>query len=288
MGPATAAVEWDRGAPAPLLSALAAGRSVIGTFVYLRDPAAVEVLAAAGLDFVIIDCEHTPRSATNVEDMIRAADACGIAALVRMPAADPSAIGLTLDSGAGGIVIPHYGRGPAPNQMMRFPPDGVRGACRTVRATRWGETAFTDYADATQRDTWLFGLIEEPAAIDDLERSLSQDRLDVIMVGPGDLALALGVPGQLRHPSVVAAIERVADIVRRHPNPPALAMHVGSPAEVERWSRAGVQIFVWGIDVTVMRAAFATLREQFDAACREKATPLWPATSPHEQPAAGG
>jgi 2-keto-3-deoxy-L-rhamnonate aldolase RhmA len=248
--------------------ALEAGEPTLGAFVYLRDPAVVEVLAAAGVDFVIIDAEHSARTAINIEEMIRAADACGVTPFVRLGAPDGQTIAMTLDCGAQGIMVSHFGRGGDEdvNALLRFPPAGRRGACRTVRATAYGGTSFSQYVRQSDGEVWLIGLIEDPETVEDLDGALSRSGVDVVMAGPGDLAAAYGFPGQVRHPRVVQAIERVASHVAAASPGPALAVYVQDAEEVRRWYETGVRIFVWDIDEAVLLRGFQSMRKHFDTA----------------------
>ena len=245
----------------------AEGDPVFGSFIYLRDPVAVEVAASAGLDFVIIDTEHSARSPLNMEEMIRAAAASGVTALVRTGSSELA--GLALDAGAHGIVVPHFGRrgdGRSPASWVRFPPRGRRGACRTVRATHYGRVSLREYADWADREVCLVGLIEDPEVIEELDEVLPTSGLDVVLPGPGDLAVALGRPGRLDDPGVIALVQRVADGVANFDAGPALAMMVSDPEQARDWYASGVRVFVCDIDESVLRTGYRGMRERFDAA----------------------
>ena len=97
----------------------------------------IEILAHAGIDFVIIDMEHCPMDMDRLAHLIRAADAAGIAPLVRVPEVDAGLIKRVLNLDVAGIVIPHGNRQSceALVRAVRYPPDGKRGACPIVRAT---------------------------------------------------------------------------------------------------------------------------------------------------------
>jgi 2-keto-3-deoxy-L-rhamnonate aldolase RhmA len=259
----------------PIRQALApGGRPVFGSFIYLRDPAAIEIAAAAGLDFVVIDAEHTARSMVNIEEMIRAADARGVTPFVRLGPSDLPAVGLLLDLGARGIVVPHFGlRSDTVDVRVRtrFAPSGERGACRTVRATEYGRVTLPDYERAAAGDVCLVGLVEDPEVIDRLDEVLASTNLDLVLPGPGDLAVALGCPGQLGDPRVVDAVARIAAAVARAEDPPALAMTIARPSDAAGWYQAGVRMFFCDIDESVLFRSYRDMRSEFDLACREPA-----------------
>ena len=55
--------------------------------------------------------------------------------------------------------------------------------------------------------------IETQEAVDAVDGYLAIDGVDVLFLGPTDLSQSLGHPGDLRHPDVLAAQERVAKAV---------------------------------------------------------------------------
>ena len=90
-----------------LRDTLTRGNVAAGPIVNFASPWFIDIVAAVGFDFAIIDCEHGPMSPAEIEPMLRAAEAGGITALVRVPANDPSTILRYLDVGAMGVMVPH-------------------------------------------------------------------------------------------------------------------------------------------------------------------------------------
>ena len=83
------------------------GNVCLGTWLFLPSPDVVEIIGLAGLDFVVIDMEHSPITYENTSSMIVAAESKGIAPYVRISELSASHILRTLDTGAHGIQIPH-------------------------------------------------------------------------------------------------------------------------------------------------------------------------------------
>ncbi len=94
----------------PLRAALRAGRTVTGIICFTGSPMLVEVMAAARVDFVLLDMEHSPLDLDGAAHCIRAAAAYGITPLVRIPGVDPALIKKLLNLGAAGIALPHADR----------------------------------------------------------------------------------------------------------------------------------------------------------------------------------
>jgi 2-keto-3-deoxy-L-rhamnonate aldolase RhmA len=118
------------------------GDSLTGMIDFIGAPMVIEILAQAGIDFVIIDMEHCPMDMDRLAHLIRAADAAGIAPLVRVPEVDAGLIKRVLNLDVAGIVIPHGTRQSceALVRAARYAPEGERGACPIVRPRDIGLT----------------------------------------------------------------------------------------------------------------------------------------------------
>lgn len=115
---------------------LEAGKTVTGLILFTGSPMIVELAAAAGTDFVIIDMEHSALDLDRCAHLIRAADAAGITPFVRVPEVDAALIKKLLNMGAAGIAVPHANRDncAAALHAVRYAPEGDRGACAIVRS----------------------------------------------------------------------------------------------------------------------------------------------------------
>src|SRR5215470_8060252 len=114
---------------------------LVGMFVKFPTLETMEILAAAGCDFVIIDMEHAPLSIETVYGMIVAAERSGMGALVRLRGHDTATANMFLDAGASGVLVPHCSPADVARELitdMVFPPGGRRGAGGGGRATQWG------------------------------------------------------------------------------------------------------------------------------------------------------
>ncbi len=231
---------------------LADGATVTGMLLFTGSPMVVEMMAAAGLDFVIIDMEHSALDLDRAGHLIRAADAAHITAFVRVPEVDAPLIKKLLNLGAAGIVLPHANREncAALLKAMRFAPDGERGACQITRAAGYVRGGWNEYATRVNRELMAIALLEEKESIADLDALAAMPGLDAFFVGPTDLSVSLGVPGAtFDDPKMSAALDTVVAITRRH-DKHAMTL-IGNNLNVE-YGRAiakrGVQIIVLGTD----------------------------------------
>ncbi len=231
---------------------LSEGRTVTGMLLFTGSPVVVEMMAAAGLDFVIIDMEHSALDLDRAGHLIRAADAAAITPFVRVPGVDAALIKKLLNLGAAGIVLPHANRNNCAQLLsaMRFAPDGERGACQITRAAGYKRGGWHAYAQRANREIMAIPLLEEGSSIADFEALAAMRGLDVYFVGPTDLSISLGVPGAtFDDPKMSAALDTVVATARRH-GKYAMTL-IGNNLDVEygrRIARRGVQVIVLGTD----------------------------------------
>ena len=231
---------------------LSDGKTVTGMLLFTGSPMVVEMMAATGLDFVIIDMEHSALDLDRAAHLIRTADAAGITPFVRVPDVDAPLIKKLLNLGAAGIVLPHGNRDNCAELLkaMKFAPDGERGACQITRAAGYVRGEWDAYAERANREVMAIPLLEESESIADFEALAAMPGLDVFFVGPTDLSISLGVPGAtFDDPKMSAALDKVVAITRRH-GKYAMTL-IGNNLEVEygrRVAKRGVQVIVLGTD----------------------------------------
>jgi 4-hydroxy-2-oxoheptanedioate aldolase len=184
----------------------------------LADPAIVEIIGLAGFDAVFIDMEHSALSLQQVQEMTRAADLVGITPVVRTPGNNPNVILQLLDFGVQGIQVPHITNRQdalAAVKAVRYPPLGERGVASSGRAARYGAVRLPEHVESSNREIMLSVMIEDMEAVNDIEGIANTDGIDLISIGPNDLARALGVIGQPNHPKTRSTVEMIAATVKR-------------------------------------------------------------------------
>lgn len=223
---------------------LAADKTVIGTMlVEIRQPGIMTLLANAGFDFVLIDNEHGPFSVETIADLSRAARDAGVTPIVRIPELTYAHVTQSLDGGAQGIMLPRVTDRAQVEECvryMKYAPEGKRGAVlsRGHLAFRAGPLAET--LAAMNRETFLIIQIETAEAVDRLDELLSVPGVDAALVGPTDLSFALGVPGKMDDPKLVAAIEKtLAACIARKVIP---AIHTNVTGMTAGWARRGMRM----------------------------------------------
>jgi 2-keto-3-deoxy-L-rhamnonate aldolase RhmA len=147
-----------------------------GLWVCLADPAVVEIAAYAGYDFVNIDLEHSSLDLPGVANMLRAATACGISALVRIPGNDANMILRVVELGPDGIIIPHIHDAQDARRAVtaaKYAPLGDRGMSAATRSARYGidEADFLSYTARINRELIIYGQIEDKSGLTTSKRS---------------------------------------------------------------------------------------------------------------------
>jgi 4-hydroxy-2-oxoheptanedioate aldolase len=225
---------------------LARGETLAGIWSLVPHPQVVGTLAAAGFDFVLLDCEHGGYDFGTLEAAIAACAMSGASPLVRAPGADGFFIQRALDLAADGIVVPQIPDADAASRavaMAHFAPDGTRGYNPFTRAGNFG---IAPQPKLEPGFPFTGVLVESPAAAAALEAIAALPLLDFVYLGVYDYSVALGIPGEVDDPRVQAFVERAARIVRGARK--AVATTAMSAAQTERLARAGVNMLVYGTD----------------------------------------
>ena len=202
---------------ASLKQQLRSGRPAIGCWIELMSPLVTEVVALAGYDCVVIDLEHGPGSIRDAVQIMQALQGRGCAPLIRVPDSGEAGLKKALDAGAEGCMVPSVNSLDQAREVVaacHFAPKGRRGmATSVIRASGYGIHE-DGYLERAAEDTLVICQIETPEAVRESEAIADLDGVDMLFLGPNDLAANLGYPGQVDHPEVLAAAERVGSAVR--------------------------------------------------------------------------
>lgn len=234
---------------------LVAGEGLVGTWSQIASADALEVLGGAGFDFTVIDTEHTAFGLERAQDLLRAADACGLPAMVRIAALEQRLMTKALDAGFRAVVVPGVRDAAGIATAIgwsRYGAGGGRGACPCIRAGGQAVTDWPGFARRSDSEVLCIPLIENRAAIEGIERIVAVEGVRVVMLGPFDLSVDMGLGGDLHHPRVTAAIERALAACAAHGVTPVLPLFDTDPAalraRMEEWRGRGVRVFMLGTD----------------------------------------
>ncbi|WP_232252789.1 HpcH/HpaI aldolase family protein [Brevibacterium casei] len=226
----------------------------MGTFAGLGSVTAVEVLAAAGLDWVLIDLEHGGGDERSVGDAVSAAGGYGAAVLVRVETPDRIRIGRVLDAGAAGVMLPRVESVEEVEAIiphLHYPPHGDRGVATYNRSVRWG---MDRGALATgSANVLTIVQIETAGALADVDAIAGHPDVDVVFVGPLDLSYALGVPLDFDAAEFQDALKAVVVAAQRHGT--AAGILCANPEIAAVRAGQGFSFLPVGSDATLLASA---------------------------------
>lgn len=195
------------------------GEKPIGMFFDTASEYLMECLGRTGLDFVIIDNEHSPIEAETSARLIRTAELSGLTPLCRVRDSSRPAILKLLDVGAQGLIIPNVHTVEQVRDIIsyaRFYPIGQRGFCPS-RKDGWGFDGLGSVPETMEhfnRETLIIPQCETVGALEHIEEIASMHGVDGIFVGPFDLSISMGIPGDFANPVFQAALTRIINACR--------------------------------------------------------------------------
>ena len=197
---------------------LAEGKVVVGGWVTIGSPVVAEIMSLSGFDWLLVDCEHGPLDFEKAQTLLQAMQASEVVPFVRVADSNAALIKRALDIGSMGVVVPLVNDRAAAECAVRsakYPPQGIRGI-GFARAHLYG-LDFMGYVSQANQEIMVVAQIEHAEAIANLEEIVTVPGIDVLFVGPVDLAGSyghLGVTGELP-PEVNQAVEKVIKTARK-------------------------------------------------------------------------
>lgn len=237
--------------------ALQQGHTVLGTMLSeVRSVGIIQVLKNCGFDFVIIDNEHGPFNIETIADLSQMCQLIGVTPIVRVPDLLYPHLAQSLDVGAQAIMLPRI---TSPDQvhsaidMIKYPPMGSRGNAMNRAHSKFMGGDVPQFLEATNEMTMLVAQIETQSALESVDEIAAIEGVDVIFIGPNDLAISLGVAGQFTSPTLMDACQRVIDAGKRHNT--TVAIQVPDAETGLRWKRAGIPMISITSEIGFLTAA---------------------------------
>jgi len=203
--------KWNR-----LKSLWREGRTALGVLATIPSVQIVQILARSGVDFILIDMEHGPIDANSAHAMIAATQGTPLVPLVRVGAIEPWLAKVPLDLGALGVCFPMTNSRAEAEIAVRavhYPPNGDRYWGPFYAAPRWN-VSLNEYTQTADEEILAIGMGEHIDVVDTISDVASTPGLDLVFIGPGDLATSMGLKGQVDHPEVAAAISKLEAPIR--------------------------------------------------------------------------
>jgi 4-hydroxy-2-oxoheptanedioate aldolase len=233
------------------------GEFTIGTFIGLNSPAAAEVAAINGMDWVLLDLEHGSGGEDQIGPTVLATAKYGVPTIVRVESSERIRIGRALDAGALGVMIPRLEEVEDIKSAiahLSYPPSGDRGVATYNRSTQWGKNV--SGLTGPRRALGIVQ-IESAKAVANVESIAAISGLDVLFIGPLDLSFDLGVPRDFKHPTFIKAINSVLSAAKKAGKVTGiLAMDAQSATD---YKEQGFNFIAVGSDSSLLAKAIDTI-----------------------------
>ena len=207
-----------------------------------------EMMASQGYDIIWIDLEHSPLTSMDAINNVIAARAGGAASMVRIAWNDPARAKPILDMGPDIILFPNILGLEDAKKAIRaceYPPKGIRGY-GPQRACGFGEIDPKGYIFGPKR-TLVAIQIETRGAVEDLESIAKLDGIDLFIVGPCDLSISMGFPGQMEVPEMKETYDYISETLRRNRRFFGVSTSY-DPSLIREWNNRGAQLLFSGYD----------------------------------------
>lgn len=238
-------------------------RAQVGVWVCSGNTTVAEICAGSGVDWILIDSEHTPNDLQTVLLQLQAVHGYPALPMVRPPHGEANLIKQYLDLGVQNLLVPMVNSAAEAEALVRavrYPPCGIRGVGSALaRASRWNRVE--NYLGSADDTIALFVQIETVEAVNNLDEILAVEGISGIFVGPSDLAASMGLLGQQDHPDVVAAVEGCIERAKKASVP--VGVNAFAPATADRYIAAGVNFILVGADVAMLARSTEAIADRF-------------------------
>lgn len=237
----------------PIRARLQKGEIVTGLSITTSNVEAAAHAAGLGFDFLWIEMEHSPITLETLRLMVLATRGLPASVIARVPVAETWTAKRVLDQGVTGVAFPWASTGPIARQAAEaclYPPAGRRGSGAGLAISTWPD--LENYYDSSDRNVLVVAVIEDRAALENIEEIAATPRLDVLFVGTGDLSFQLGLRGDMSSSALDEPVQRVAAAARRHGK--FLGRPAGSVEQISRWREQGFQFFQTTTELGLMSA----------------------------------
>lgn len=250
----------------PTKARLEAGEIALG--LGLRQARTMDVgriLATCGYDWAFIDTEHSSMTVDTAVQLSIAIQDAGVTPFVRVPGYEHHLATRLLDGGTEGIVFPHVDTEAQARELVdncKYPPMGHRSIGGPMAQLGFRGVPLEEATQTVNENTMLVMMVESPESVDNADAIAALDGVEVLFVGTNDLSLEMGIPGQLDHPRLEAAMKRVVDVCHAHGKVPGFG-GIGDQELAAKYVRMGMRFVLAGSDLALLMTAARDSRRFF-------------------------
>jgi 4-hydroxy-2-oxoheptanedioate aldolase len=237
----------------------AEGKTALGAIATIPSVQTIQIMARSGLDFVMIDMEHGAVDAGTAHNMIAATSGTPMVPLARVASTSAWHAKAPLDLGVLGVAFPMTTTreaAAAAAAAVRYPPRGERFWGPFYAPPRWN-LSMREYPDRIDDEVLAIGAVEHIDAVKTIHDIVATPGLDLVFIGPGDLATSMGLKGRVDHPDVQAAMKTLEEAIR--PSPVALGGVATTPEQIAAMRSRGYKALAVGFDWSLLQRGIQSL-----------------------------
>jgi 4-hydroxy-2-oxoheptanedioate aldolase len=222
-------------------------------FGQLRSSEIPRLLVAAGFHWAFVDTEHGGFDLETVQDICRVSALVGFCPLVRVADLQYSLVSRALDCGAPGVIFPRVESVELLERAIswtKYPPVGVRGYGLMAPQLDYEKAGFPEVIKHMNANTMVVLQIETKRAFEMRDELLSLAGIDAVMIGPADLSISLGVPGEFESPLMIETMEAIRDTCNKHGVAPGVQTRAMKFAKF--WKERGMRFLGCGSELGMM------------------------------------
>jgi 4-hydroxy-2-oxoheptanedioate aldolase len=252
--------------PSKVLEKLKSGKTAFGTALHLTDSSVFEMTSSLGFDAIWLDLEHHAVSLAQAQELIRATRAGGPTDIVARPGkGEFMRMARLLEAGAHGIMYPRCESPEEAAEVVRwakFAPIGERGFDGAGADSDYLGLSMPDYLRRANANTFVIVQVEDERSIVRCEEIIRMPGVDMLMLGPADLSVLTGHPGEFDHPTIVEAQHRIATAAKSAGK--CWATTSISMDHARELAKSGASLVFHGADIVFVRRGMTSVREAFD------------------------
>jgi 2-keto-3-deoxy-L-rhamnonate aldolase RhmA len=233
------------------------GGTCIGTMVReVCSPQIIQLLAASGWDFVLVDTEHGPMDMQTLANFASVSQGEEITLIARVPDNLYHLMARPLDLGVEGVLCPRVDTREEAEQIVmsvKYAPLGDRGVSVSGIATGYRPASTRAYLDHANANSLIAIQIESTLSVENVDEILSVSGIDAVFIGPEDLSQSMGIPGEVSHARMLAAYQHVIDAANRHGVAPG--MHFRDLGMMKEWMSKGMRFVAYKTDFRLLMEA---------------------------------
>ena len=234
------------------------------TSLHFNDPSVYELASLMGFDGIWMDLEHHAHSVETANGLLRASRVGTSDVMVRPAKGEFMRMGRILEAGAAGIMYPRCDNAEEAAEVVRwskFAPLGTRGIDTANPDMPYCSMPLPEYLQQANDETFVVIQIESPEAVSQADAIAAVQGVDVLFLGPGDLSILSGIPGQFDHPRIKEAMAQIAAAAQ------AAGKHWGTigftPEHASELLAQGARFVCHSADILLVKQGLEEIQNQF-------------------------